>query len=594
MADLTPGGTGPTSSERAGFAAGAVAVAVILGIVAVGLARIAAGWSPLAPDDARYLFVGLSVLDGQGAITPSGDPYLLRSPVYGIALALGSGALGGDPLDGAHLVAAGVALLGLVGALRVAWLAAGPGAAVGAAVALAATPIVWSLLPSLRIDLTQTALVVALVLLAWRPTTRRWAAAGVVLGLVVLVKETTLPLALLPVAMLRTVPAPVWRRLAVVYLAAAVLSAGWWWVVVYVASGQVFPLDALAVVEARDVGGSLRLPWLAAPLAVAALIGWAVVGWRARHEAGPRLLVATVIGLAPAAAYAASQGLNARNFAGLAVLSAIAIGIAGATLAAQARAWAGHDGRRLRVGATLTIAALATFAVAGPFIGQWSVPRSGSDRLTDDVVAWVADQVPDGGTIVMPFREREAVALRRFGRTEVRLLGVARVDAADDPASYLWMGLRDAQLFGYTRRTWEAALTEPPPAFLIAVGPHPFTPIELLGAGSGASALPGLTPVATLEAGRDRADILAVDPVDVASGTPRVPLHLSAEAALAWLDLAAGPGGDDDAVARLLAARPVVSGTAIPALVERLGDRACAIPGPAGTMELAPAPTCPA
>ena len=64
-------------------AAAVIAVGLAIAIVGLALARIAGGWAALAPDDARYLFVGLSILDGQGAVTPGGDPYLMRSPVYG-------------------------------------------------------------------------------------------------------------------------------------------------------------------------------------------------------------------------------------------------------------------------------------------------------------------------------------------------------------------------------------------------------------------------------------------------------------------------------------------------------------------------------
>ncbi len=562
----------------------------MLAIVGLGLARMAPGWAPLAPDDARYLFVGLSVLDGQGAVTPSGGAYLLRSPVYGVAMAVGSRLVGGDPLVGAHVVVVVLSLLGLLGAVRVAWLAAGPGGAVGTAIALVATPLIWQLLPSLRIDLPQTALVVGILLLTWRPTTRRWAAAGFLLGLVVLVKETVLPLLLLPVALIGFVPASAVRRLALVYAGAAVVTAGWWWVVVWTSIGQVFPMNALAVVEARDVTGTLRLPSTALPLIAVIAISWGVVVTLARRELGPRLLLTAAIALAPAALYAAAQSLNARNFAGLAVLSAIAVGIVGATLVATARRrleGGPTATRNARVVAAIILAVVVVVAVAGPVVGQRAVRRAAPDRLTEALVAWIDDNVEDGGRIVMTFREREEIALRRFGRTQVGLLGARRVDPAEPPDTFIWMGLRDRQLFGYPRTGWVTTLTDPPASYVVLVSPHPFTPTDIVGS-PGAPPLPGLTPAATLDEGGDHADILAIDPTGVRNGTAAVPLHLTEVAALAWLDLAAGR----DAVERLVEARPTITSGDVGTLLARLGEAACSMPSMDGHVTIAPAGTC--
>ena len=573
-----------------GLAVRGLAGGLVAAIVGLALARIAPGWAPLAPDDARYLFVGLSVLDGQGAITPSGGAYLLRSPVYGVAMAVGSWLVGGDPLTGAHVVVVVLSLLGLLSAVRVAWLAAGPGGAVGTAIALVATPLLWQLLPSLRIDLPQTALVIAILLLAWRPTTRRWAAAGVLLGFVVLVKETVLPLLFLPVALLGLVPAPTVRRLAVVYVGAAVATAAWWWVVVWMSIGKVFPMNAFAVVEARDVSAALRLPWTAVSLIAVFAISWGVVALRARRELGARLLLGAAIALSPAALYAAAQSLNARNFAGLAVLSAIAVGIAGATLVAVARPrlQRGYAARaNAPVVAVITLAGVVVVAVAGPVVGQRAVHRPVPDRLTDALVAWIDDHVEDGGRIVMTFREREEIALRRFERTEVGLLDARPVDPAAPPASFIWMGLRDRRLFGYPRTGWVTALTDPPATYLVLVGPHAFTPTDLVVA-TGGPPVPGLAPAATLDEGDDHADILAIDPTGVGDGTASVPLHLTAAAALAWLDLAAG----QDAVGRLLQARPVITSGDVEALLATLGASACSMASLEGQVTIAPAGTC--
>ena len=194
----------------------------------------------------------------------------------------------------------------------------------------------------------------------------------------------------------------------------------------------------------------------------------------------------------------------------------------------------------------------------------------------------------------MAFREREQMALRLYGDADVAILPIARVDPAEPPGTYLWMGLRDRQLFGYRRAAWTATLagqaTGRPADLLVLVGPHPFTPFALTATPETAALL-GLSPATILEADGDRAEILDVDPTAAGSGAGEVPLHLSAEAASAWLDLADGDG----AAGRLLDARPVVDGDAdaIAALLDRLGAAACATPAGTGSVALGPAGTCP-
>ena len=574
-----------------------VGLGILVALVALALLRVAiGGWAPLAPDDARYLYVGLSILDGHGPVTPSGSTFLLRSPLYGLALATGSSVVGGDPLIGARLVALGLSLLALAGALRLGWLLAGPGGSLGTAFALVAAALLWRLMPSLRIDLPQTAAIVATLLAAWRPTTRRWALGGVLLGLAILIKETALPLLILPVAFVGTVAPSRLARLSAVFVGAAVLTAGWWWLVVWLSTGQVFPLNALSVIEARDVDVALRVDRSTALLLALAVAGWALVVWRARRETGARLLLVAASGLAPAALYAASLGLNARNFAGLAVLSAVAVGAGGAWLVAalrQRRAVGSPGQRRL---ATIALVGVAVVALAAPVVGQRDTGRVAPDRIGDELAAWLVANVPEGGRVAMAFREREQMALRLYGRADVAILPVSRVAATEAPRDYLWMGLRDRQLFGYRRAAWgdtlsgELGRAGQPADLLVLVGPHPFTPTALtVTPGTGAGL--GLTPSTTLEADGDTAEIYGVAP-GVAEPTPDdVPLHLSADAAQAWLDLA----GDPAAVGRLLDARPVVDGApdALAALKARLGGAACATPSSEGSIALGHAGTCP-
>jgi hypothetical protein len=594
-------------------------------LVVLALVRIAVGgWGPLAPDDARYLYVGLSILDGRGPVNPSGEIFVLRSPTYGLALAAGSRLVGGDPLVGARLVAVALTLLGLAGALRLGWLLGGAGGAVGTALGLVATPLIWRLVPSLRIDLPQTAAIVAALLAVWRPTPRRWALGGVLIGVAILVKETALPLLVLPIALLGSVPMPRLARLAAIFVGAAVVTAAWWWIVVWVASGRLFPLNALSVIDARDVEVPLRLDRSAAPLLAAMVVGWVLVAWHARHDPGARLLLVAGAGAVPAALYAASLGLNARNFAVLAVLSATAIGAGGAWLVAGLRAkrrtssahvggvagTAGMAGNADVAGkadeagtadvagragvagivAAVGLTGVAIIALALPVIGQRDVGRIPPDRLGDELTGWLAANIPDGGRIVMAFREREETALRRFGHGDVAILPIERIDPAAPPDTYLWMGLRDRQLFGYRRAAWQATLTEPPADLLVLVGDHPFTPFELTATPETAHRL-GLTLATGLAADGDRAEIYRIDPAGAAAGTLEVPLHLSAPAASAWLDLVGGAAASD----RFLAARPIVTSddVTVAALRTRLGAGACVARLEAGVVQFGPAGTCP-
>ena len=589
----------PSSRAAVGLPADGrwIGLGLVAALVVLALLRVAlGGWAPLAPDDARYLYVGLSILDGHGPVTPSGSTFMLRSPVYGLALATGSTLVGGDPLVGARLVALGLSLLALAGALRLGWLLAGPGGALGTAFALVAAALVWRLMPSLRIDLPQTAAIVATLLAMWRPTTRRWALGGVLLGLAILVKETALPLLILPVAFVGSMPMSRLARLSAVFIGATVLTAGWWWLVVWLSTGQVFPLNALSVIEARDVDVALRVDRSTALLLALAIAGWGLVAWRALHDTGARVLLVAAIGLAPAALYAASLGLNARNFAGLAVMSAVAVGAGGAWLVALLKRWRTTGPPRPRRLATIALVGVALVALAAPVIGQRDAGRVAPDRIGDELAAWLLTNVPDGGRVAMAFREREQMALRLYGRADVAILPIARVAASDAPEDYVWMGLRDRQLFGYRRAAWGDTLSGAlggagqPADLLVLVGPHPFTPTALTGA-PGTGAHLGLTPVTTLDADGDRAEIYRVTPAAPPAASSDVPLHLSAEAAQAWLDLAGG----DAAAGPLVDARPVVDGSpeALAALTERLGDMACATPTPEGSITLGRAGTCP-
>lgn len=580
-----------------------LAVAAVAGVALVGAARLALlGWSAAAPDDARYLYVGLSVLDGHGAVTPEGAPFLLRSPVYGLALALGARLVGGDPLVGAHLVAATVTLAGLAGAVWIGRLLGGAPGAVGTGVALLLTPLAWELLPTLRVDPVQAAGVVGVLLALRRPGAGRWALAGLTLGVAILAKESVILLALLPLAWLGALPRRRWLGLTAIYLAAVAAVAAWWWIVVWAQTGTLFPLDALAAIDER--GGSRGAVLLShAPALVAWGIAWLGVAWRARRDVEPRLLLAAALLLSPPAAYAFLDRLADRNYAALATLSAIAVGTTAADALsrlyrrlASGGLLAGRPGRPIGAGAAalLGIAVVAVAGVGALAQGGVAVPERA--ELPARIGAWLEERLAPGERIAITFRERETVALRLYGRARVVLLAVDGVAPDARPGDYLWIGLRDGRLYGYRRAAWVAVLADPATRYLVLVGPHPLTPGELLPSLEAPSAASfGLRRAAGFAAAEGEATILEVEPARVAADQTRLPLHAAAGAALAWLELASVEGSTPEAAAaRLLEARPVVGGTeeALAALLARLGDAACAAPadtpGPSGTIRLWP------
>src|SRR4029079_9452058 len=102
---------------------------------------------------------------------------------------------------------------------------------------------------------------------------------------------------------------------------------------------------------------------------------------------------------------------------------------------------------------------VSLWARAPPVVGQRDAGRVAPDRIGDELAAWLATNVPEGGRVAMAFREREQMALRLYGRADVAILPIARVAPSEAPEDYLWMGLRDRQLFGYRRAAWSETLS---------------------------------------------------------------------------------------------------------------------------------------
>ena len=561
----------PTSwTSNAALWVGGLALAVAF----VGIARlILFGWATVAPDDARYIFVGLSTLAGDGPVTPDGNLFLLRSPAYGLALA-SAGQLVGDPLTGARLLATALAIAGLLGAVRIGWLIGGPVAGVCTAICLIAMPLIWRLLPTMRIDLPQTAGVVGVLLAIHRPTTRRWALAGVILGLTILVKETILLLGALPIAAVGFVPPRHLARLWLVYALAAVAVAAWWWVIVWMQAGVIFPLNALGTIERRDVGSDIRIDPTGVLILAAATASWLVVAWRARRELPARYLAVAAVCLAVPAAYATLNGLSTRNYVGLAVLTAIAIGVGVSTLGTALATRAGADRRR----GVAVWGVIGVVLVAGALLGQRSSGRPSEQPLPYQIANWLEPRA--GDRVVMTFLYSEVTAVDMFDTASIPKLPVFRYQERKGLDDYLWLGLRDQQLFGITRQAWAESLGDPSTSHLVLAGPHMLTPVELIPA-LDRGILPGVGAMTRIEARKEWAQIYEVEPRNAAT-PPDLSVHLSPATAEAWLATEARGSTRETREAQLIDARPILVGRGAPAFLKQLSVAACLEPAGEG------------
>jgi hypothetical protein len=527
-----------------------IVAGAFIGLIALAVCRIwLGGFDAMGSDQGRYVYSGLAMLDSRGFATEGGDPFLFRSPAYPLVLATAY-RVGGEPA--ADIVAW---LIGLVGLTVGVWQAGRLGGAIAAAATaalFASVPIVWEQSASLGVDLPGTAVFLAALPLLWRARVANWVAAGLVLALAILVKETVAPVAIvLPLAWLPVWSRLSWRRWAGLTAAFAVTisqAVSWWWLYVWFQTGRFFPLNSLdaIVTDAEDVAGpapSIR-PLLV--IGAATVSGLLLLRFRG-GDPRVRVLIAAMLGTSPAAIVAYTAGQPTRN-----VLPLLAVtSIVGAVLVAEVvRRVAGT--RR-----TVLLATLAAIAVVGVGLGQSAVNPPVHDSLPREAAAFVEPNLAAGDAIVSSLRDRTVLGVALFdNHVLVRAIPTRPVNPQVPADSYLWLGLRRGTLFGITRHDWTTVVGGPGVRYLIVAQPHPLSPTELLAVlGTDIGRRNGLRPVRQLEDANGSVQIYEVDATDVAS-PPAIRLHARPEALIAWIR-SVTEAGRPDAVAELLRATPV-------------------------------------
>jgi hypothetical protein len=548
----------------------ALSAIVVTGLGVIRL--VTGGWDSLGADHARYVYAGMSLLDGHGYVNESGNTYLLRAPAYPLMV---GGAFAISGANGAHLVAWGLGLGSLLLAIEIAARLGGSMALLATTVLTLAVAQFWEQLVSLGIDLPQAAFYLAAVLLLWQPKPGHWLLAGGLLGIALLIKETIAPaVVLLPIAWLPVWSGMAWRRWAwhsLLFLLAVALVAGWWWFLVWRETGLLFPLNSIqAIVPDEDTLALTPTPavMVAGLAAGAAWVSLLVSRFR---DPGVRLIAFATLALAPAVTATVVLAQPARNLTAVVLLSCVA---AGTALSDIGRAmWPRASGGVRRA----IVAAIGVALVAGAAIGQLSVARASADPLPADTAAVMHDSLVPGDEIIATFRYRSALGVELFDEdVSVRLIPVRAVGRAADPSEYLWLGERRGTLFGLTRDNWHRVIGSPRAAYLVLISPHPLTPAELLPAlRSGDGRDIGLTFVKHLSGPAGMADVFEIRPDRVGRAT-QIHLHAQPGALVHWLDIARAAGASD-ASDLILAARPVVPARArgLESLADRLGAAAC-------------------
>ena len=241
-----------------------IALAIVGASVALFLALFAIqGPAFQTPDDAKYVGLGLNILDGKGLVTDFGAPILYHAPVWPLVLAVPKAWLGLDPFALGHVIEAIAAALSMLFAAALAWRYR-PAAGAVTAAALLATPYLANLARSAGIDLPATAFVLAYLWVAVvaieRGSARLGLLAGLLFGAGFLIKETVIPFAPVPflAALLGMVPARTIGRVSAAALLAATVTSAWWFVLYAQLTGQVY-----------RVGGPA---WLLVPIGLAVVV----------------------------------------------------------------------------------------------------------------------------------------------------------------------------------------------------------------------------------------------------------------------------------------------------------------------------------
>jgi 4-amino-4-deoxy-L-arabinose transferase-like glycosyltransferase len=249
------------------------ALVVVLAVLVLAVPMLQSGPAPLTSDESLYLAEGYSIAAGKGATYPSGEMVNHRAPLFPALLSMPI-RITGD-IDSAYWVPKLFAIALIVATFLLAQQLFGTLAGVLASLLVASSAFLRWLGTTLYLDTAETVLLLLFLFAFWRALHSEamgwFVAAGALLGLAFLTKETAVQWLVLPVAFVllsrEHQSAQVARGVAV-YLATAGAMLASWWIWVYIATARVYfwgvpdaGLFALAEV-ALAIGIGMGLSWL--------------------------------------------------------------------------------------------------------------------------------------------------------------------------------------------------------------------------------------------------------------------------------------------------------------------------------------------
>jgi hypothetical protein len=293
-------------------------LAYILPSAGVILAYLYYGTSgSLSSDSNLYIFVGDNFWNGVGLLDIDGQFFAKHGPIFPLLYSL-LYSLGGKEmvqvlpiLSLAFSLLMGVYIVSRIFTARAAFFTA---------LLFLAAPFFWIELDKGSIDYIQLLLVSLFLLALLKPTRERFMIAGVLLGIILLSKETAALIILVPLAWLGARSGGIIVRRYLLFLLSAIFTAAWWWWIVIKEAGVFFPVQQLAEAHGYNNRSDIELISLFffivfLPLFVALF----------RKDAKARLILFSFLAVTPPTLIAFLNNMDERQFLLFSFLGSIMI-----------------------------------------------------------------------------------------------------------------------------------------------------------------------------------------------------------------------------------------------------------------------------